>query len=82
MIDKTLYVYKQGESTIVSPRKPDCAYDRTMHRLIADDGCLLTQDDENYVFVIDVDSPAGWREVRMAEEPEEYGEDEEESNAD
>jgi hypothetical protein len=60
----TLYRYLRADNGItVSPIKPEnCEY-TTLLRLVADEGKLLTRDNENYFDVIDVSTTDGWTEV-------------------
>lgn len=63
MIIKELYRFEEEEGKItVSPKKPECDY-TIKYRLIADEGKMLTNDDETFVSCIDVDSPEGYYEV-------------------
>jgi hypothetical protein len=78
MKDITLYIFKREDGgTTVSPNKPNCEC-TTSHRLVADEGMTLTNDDEHFYSVIDTDSLDGWREVEQTEEntprfiPKEY----------
>lgn len=67
----TLYRYKRdGGGITVSPKKPNVPY-TTLHRLVADEGKVLT-DGETVTLCIDVDSPEGWTEI---EDPEASKED-------
>lgn len=69
MKDITLYIFKRDDGgTTVSPNKPNCEH-TTSHRLVADEGMMLTKDDEHFYSVIDTDNVDGWREVEM---PEQY----------
>jgi hypothetical protein len=69
MIDKTLYRYKREDGGItVSPIKPDCEYTE-LHRLIADEGKVLT-DGVTVTSCIDVDDAEGWAEIDEPEQDE------------
>ena len=71
MIKKTLYRYEREAGRItVSTEQPECEHTKLL-RLIADDGKMLTRDDENYFVVIDVKTAKGWREVEEINEKEE-----------
>jgi hypothetical protein len=62
-----LYKFQRKDGgTTVSPHKPNCEY-TTSYRLIADEGMMLTNDDEHFYSVIDTDIVEGWREI---EEPD------------
>ena len=68
MIVKTLYRYEQDGVTIDSLQQPDCGY-LERFRLIADENMLLTQDEETFFVVIDVDKEDvhSWKEVPIPE---------------
>lgn len=68
MKDITLYRFKRADGGVtVSPNKPNCEYE-TSHRLVADEGKVITNDGENFHSVIDVDSVDGWQEVEKPTE--------------
>ena len=61
---KTLYRYKRADGGItVSPNKPETDIFEICYRLIADDGKILTTDEEIFYPCIDVDNTAGWYEI-------------------
>lgn len=65
MTIKELYCYeRETGKTTVSTEKPGCEYE-TRYRLIADEGKELTNDLENFVSCIDVESVDGWYEVEV-----------------
>lgn len=65
----TLYKYNRPDGGInISPIKPDTEH-TTLHRLIADEGKILT-DGETLTSVIDTYTPEVWTEID-APEPEE-----------
>ncbi len=61
---RELYKYKDGDSVIFSPIKPEGVEYKINYRLIADEGFAVTSDNENFYQVIDVDSEEGWFEVK------------------
>lgn len=65
----TLYKFQRKDGgTTVSPHKPNCEY-TTSNRLVADEGMMLTKDNEHFYSVIDTDDIDGWREVEQTETP-------------
>lgn len=57
----TLYRYNRTEGGVtVSPVKPNAEYTE-LFRLIADEGCTLT-DGVNYAECVDTDDPEAWEE--------------------
>lgn len=66
-----LYDYKNGEYTINSIEKPDCEYTER-YRLVADEGKVLTKDEENLYAIIDIDKSDLflWKEI---DKPETFG---------
>lgn len=63
MTVKDLYKYIRADGGVtVSPIEPECEY-ILMHRLIADEGKLLTQDGINNTPCVDVMSADGWYEI-------------------
>lgn len=63
MIIKDLYHFEREEGKVtVSTEKPDCEY-TLRYRLIAEEGKVLTKDNEHFTSCIDVDSAEGWYEV-------------------
>jgi hypothetical protein len=61
----TLYRYNRPEGGVtVSPVKPDGEY-TLLHRLIADEGCVLT-DGVNHVECVDTENPEVWDEEATA----------------
>lgn len=63
MIVKELYCYERETDKItVSTEKPDCEYN-LRYRLIADEKKLLTQDGENFISCVDVETIDGWYEI-------------------
>lgn len=75
MTTKTIYRYLKDNSVIYSPNKPDSEYTE-YYRLIADEGMVLTKDEENFYSVIDVDKTEAslWKEVTKPEPVEEIPE--------
>ena len=66
----TLYRYNRPEGGVtVSPVKPNGEHTE-LYRLIADDGCTLT-DGVNYVGCVDTDNPQAWTEVLDGADPNE-----------
>lgn len=64
-----LYKFQRKDGGItVSPNKPDCEY-TISYRLVADEGMMLTKDDEHFYSVIDTDIVEGWREVEQTDTP-------------
>lgn len=64
---KTLYKYDRGNGKItVSPNKPDCEHTE-MYRVIADDGMVVTRDNETFYGCVDTDTIDGWIEVEAKE---------------
>lgn len=63
MTDITLYKFeREGGGTTVSPEKPvDIEY-TTAHRLVADEGMILTNGTD-YVGCIDTDDVGNWNEI-------------------
>lgn len=62
MQDVILYRYADGQGgAIVSPEMPDGEYS-ALHRLIADDGCMLT-DGNTVCECVDTDNPENWAEI-------------------
>lgn len=58
-----LYKYQRSDGGItVSPIQPECEY-TLMYRLVAEEGKLLTQDDINTTYCIDVESADSWYEI-------------------
>lgn len=58
-----LYKYNRADGGVtVSPIKPECEYTE-MYRLVADEGKVLTTDNENFTCCIDADSTEGWYEI-------------------
>lgn len=65
---RTLYRYERENGKVtVSPEKPNAPYEEK-HRVIADEGKLVTLDGENTYSVIDTDVKDGWYEVDAPEE--------------
>lgn len=63
MIIINLYKYIDQNETVVSPEKPEEGTEyEEMFRLVAENGKMLTNDHENWYYVIDVDSSDGWVE--------------------
>ncbi len=83
MIIINLFKYSKDGEVIVSPEKPEEGIEyEEMFRLVAENGKMLTNDHENWYYVIDVDSTEGWVEEEHAEpepgpEPEPESDDEE-----
>lgn len=58
----TLYRYMRPDGGVsISPVKPDTEYTE-VYRLIADEGCTLT-DGVNHVECVDTDNPEAWEEA-------------------
>lgn len=67
---KELYRYEREPNKVtVSLIKPNCEY-QTLHRIIASDGYLVTQDGVNLYACIDSDTNEGWYEVQETNEIE------------
>jgi hypothetical protein len=70
MITKTLYRYDNGEGIVYSLALPENQTEYTeRYRLIADEGKVLTKDDENFYTVIDIDKADSlqWYEIDKPE---------------
>jgi hypothetical protein len=70
MITKTLYRYDNGEGIVYSLVPPENQTEYTEHyRLIADEGKILTKDEENFHSVIDIDKEelSLWKEIDKPE---------------
>ena len=70
MINKILYRYKQDKYTVDSLILPENQVDYLeRYRLIADEGKVLTKDDENFYVVIDIDKAdfSLWKEIDIPE---------------
>lgn len=64
MTTKRLYRITREDGGIThTTEKPDEAGYNILYRLIADEGKMLTTDNENLYSVIDVESADGWHEV-------------------
>ena len=61
-----LYKYiRLDGGTTVSPNKPNAPYS-VLFRLIADDGCILTDGVQN-ISVIDTDTPELYSEIQLSD---------------
>ena len=66
-----LYKYHRADGGVtVSPIKPEGEYTE-MYRLVADEGKVLTKDNENFTSCVDTESVDGWYEVDDPEETDE-----------
>lgn len=77
MTVKTLYVYTRPDGgTDISPIAPEegTAYE-TRHRLIADEGKILT-DGKLFAYVIDTNNPDTWKEIEDDGSADRDGEEE------
>lgn len=62
----TLYRYNRPDGGVsISPVMPDTEYTE-LYRLVADEGCTLT-DGTNHVQCVDTDNPGAWAEEISAE---------------
>lgn len=70
---KTLYRYRRGNEVIDSPIPPKSTTEwMERYRLVADEGYLLTKDDEELCTVVDIDQDdlSLWHEVAETSETE------------
>ena len=71
MTEVPLYRYHDPDGVVVvTPNKRREEDTPELLRLVADEGCLLTKDGENYYYCIDTETADGWTEVPENELPE------------